>query len=493
MEFNRFSSRKGSCDSDGEINERSEYVNPFGTSNRRAHPQPASASTGAGTLRTRASRIPLSVEEAQQLQRRQQPGSSSGSEPAKPVFLSKAQRAQLALEQRQREAAEVRQRRDSEVRAFQRGSPADADATDAGERRERRAPRRRSRSPEHSAPVGRAATHRAPEHSALVGRAGTDGSGDRVLTELERQAIRQRYLAGDTTAGRRQHRQQGGRRVVFEWDAAEDTSRDISDLYERRALPPPRTSAGAAGILDDRHWSAKSLGEMRDRDWRIFREDFGISCKGGAVPQPLRSWRESAVPEAILHAIADIGYVEPTPIQRQAIPVGLQRRDLIGLAETGSGKTSAFLVPLLANIVSMPPAAANDGPYALVRAPTRELALQIDAEAHKFARRLGVRSVSIVGGHDIEAQAQQLRRGAELVIATPGRLRDVLERRMLVLGRCGHVVMDEADRMIDMGFEDDVNFILDALPPRSERPRQTTMFSATMPPPVERLARKYLA
>ncbi|KAJ1885363.1 hypothetical protein LPJ66_010152, partial [Kickxella alabastrina] len=154
MEFNRFSSRKDSCDSDGELDERSEYMNPFGTSNRKAHPQPtsASASAGAGTLRTRASRIPLSVEEAQQLQRRQQPGSSSGSEPAKPVFLSKAQRAQLALEQRQREAAEVRQRRDSEVRAFQRGSPADADATGAGERRGTRAPRRRSRSPEHSAP-----------------------------------------------------------------------------------------------------------------------------------------------------------------------------------------------------------------------------------------------------------------------------------------------------------------------------------------------------
>ncbi|PIA13216.1 P-loop containing nucleoside triphosphate hydrolase protein [Coemansia reversa NRRL 1564] len=151
----------------------------------------------------------------------------------------------------------------------------------------------------------------------------------------------------------------------------------------------------------------------------------------------------------------------------------------------------------------------GDGPYALILAPTRELAQQIESETHKFARRLGFRSVSIVGGHDIEQQALALRHGAEIIIATPGRLRDCIDRRVLVLNQCTYVVMDEADRMVDMGFEEDVNFILDALPVSNTKPedyeenadsgiaekfkyRQTTMFSATMPPIVERMARKYL-
>ncbi|KAJ2713129.1 mRNA splicing protein prp28, partial [Coemansia spiralis] len=214
----------------------------------------------------------------------------------------------------------------------------------------------------------------------------------------------------------------------------------------------------------------------------------------------------SNIPRQILQAVEDIGYREPTPIQRQAIPIGLQNRDLIGIAETGSGKTASFLIPMLAFIMTRPPLDERNmgnGPYALIMAPTRELAQQIESETQKFARRLGYRSVSIVGGHDIEQQAFALRHGAEIIIATPGRLRDCVDRRVLVLGQCTYVVMDEADRMVDMGFEEDVNFILDALPVSNVKPedhadndrfeyRQTTMFSATMPAAVERLARRYL-
>ncbi|GAA5976087.1 hypothetical protein JCM10908_005382 [Rhodotorula pacifica] len=281
------------------------------------------------------------------------------------------------------------------------------------------------------------------------------------------------------------------------------------------------------GALDERHWSEKSLAEMRDRDWRIFREDFSISARGGHIPMPLRSWDESQIPQQLLEAIETIGYKEPSPIQRQAIPIGLQNRDMIGIAETGSGKTAAFTIPMLSYIARLPPLSDENrskGPYALVLAPTRELAQQIESETNKFCRVLGYKCVSIVGGKAIEDQQLSMRDGAEIVIATPGRLKDCIERSVLVLSQCTYVVMDEADRMVSLGFEDVLNFILDSLPVSNLKPdsaeaedaekmtmtlsapqgqegevlptlalyRQTVMFSATMPPAVERLTKKYL-
>ncbi|GAA5925639.1 hypothetical protein JCM3775_001461 [Rhodotorula graminis] len=283
----------------------------------------------------------------------------------------------------------------------------------------------------------------------------------------------------------------------------------------------------ARGALDERHWTEKSLAEMRDRDWRIFREDFSIGARGGHIPLPLRSWQESNIPQQVLGAIDSIGYKEPSPIQRQAIPIGLQNRDLIGIAETGSGKTAAFTIPMLSYIARLPPLTEETrsrGPYALVLAPTRELAQQIEAETNKFCRLLGYRCVSIVGGKAMEEQQFNMRDGAEIVIATPGRLKDCIERSVLVLAQCTYVVMDEADRMVSLGFEEVINFILDSLPVSNLKPdtveaedpdkmtttlsapqgqeetvaaslvlyRQTVMFSATMPPAVERLAKKYL-
>jgi len=285
---------------------------------------------------------------------------------------------------------------------------------------------------------------------------------------------------------------------------------------------------------------------MRERDWRIFKEDFNIttkggnipnpirswnitsfSCnieiffkedfnittKGGNIPNPIRSWKESNLPKNILSIIKEIGYDEPTPIQKQAIPIEIENRDIIGVAETGSGKTASFIIPMLVYISQLPPLTEEnmaDGPYALILAPTRELVQQIEEEAVKFAKPLGFNCVSLVGGHAVEGQAFNLRNGAEIVMATPGRLKDCLDNRILVLSQCTYVVMDEADRMIDMGFEADVNFILDQLPVSNIKPdtdesentltnrinktlyRQTVMFSATMPPAVERLAKKYL-
>jgi ATP-dependent RNA helicase DDX23/PRP28 len=143
------------------------------------------------------------------------------------------------------------------------------------------------------------------------------------------------------------------------------------------------------------------------------------------------------------------------------------------LSPSGSGKTAAFVVPMLAYISRLPPLSDENrgrGPYALVLAPTRELAQQIESETNKFCKLLGYKCVSIVGGRAIEEQQFNMRDGAEIVIATPGRLKDCIERHVLVLGQCTYVVMDEADRMVSLGFEDVINFILDALPVSNLKP-----------------------
>lgn len=290
------------------------------------------------------------------------------------------------------------------------------------------------------------------------------------------------------------------KRFHFEWSADDDTSEagvagDVSAPVLRRRAGMDGSERSASGrstmpsILAEKPWSDKTLEEMRPRDWRIFREDYQIQIKGGTdAPPPLRAWRESrCIPPALLDAIDALGYREPTPIQRQAIPVGLQCRDLIGLAETGSGKTLSFVVPMLAHVLRT--TRTHGGPYGLILAPTRELAQQIEVEAHKLARQLGgVRVVSIVGGRDLGEQAHWLGEGADMVIATPGRLQDCLERHMLVLTECRFLVLDEADRMIDMNYEDALHAILDCLPAQ----RTTMLYSATMPPTVDRMARTYL-
>lgn len=263
------------------------------------------------------------------------------------------------------------------------------------------------------------------------------------------------------------------------------------------------------------HWSEKSLADMTERDWRIFREDFDIRIQGGRATLPLRFWVEGGFPGQVVRAIEALGYEKPSPIQRQAIPIGLARRDIIGIAETGSGKTAAFCIPLLCYLVEVPTSildrCADEGPLAAIMAPTRELAMQIDEEFTKLAKFTDFKSACVVGGQSIEDQGFQLRKGVEVVIGTPGRMVDCIENNYLVLNQCNYVVLDEADRMIDMGFEPQVVSVLDAMGGllRSEDEvlaeeqlriaqqgkgfyRTTAMFSATMPPEVERIARKYL-
>ena len=263
-------------------------------------------------------------------------------------------------------------------------------------------------------------------------------------------------------------------------------------------------------------WKNKLLEEMTERDWKIFREDSKISVKGGRVPPPFRSWLESPLPKDLLRAIQKAGYSRPTSVQMQAIPIAMQCQDMIAVASTGSGKTAAFILPILVYIKSLPALTeltAQNGPYALVLAPTRELAIQIESEAKKFCHFCEtIRVCCIVGGRSVDPQAYQLASGAELVVATPGRLADLIDSRITVLEQCFYVVLDEADRMVEMGHEAFVHAVLDAIPASNlksfdeievtaqeqaikegkQRYRITQMFSATMPPSVEKLAKKYL-
>jgi len=481
---------------------------------------------------------------------------------AKPKFMSKAERERLALEKRQKEVEEIQKRREAA-----NGPP--NGASQNGQARSNGASKSTS-----SIPTGPRSMRPDPPSGPSSMRYDRRNGGDMAPPpvpdrkagkrpppeDTEAALIRNRYMGAEqnqsTFSAKKKRKRTTEKKFNFEWNEEEDTSYDYNPIYQQKAeagffgrgrlggFTEEATDAGtrrfiqamierdpesgrirAEQILEmerrrkeeggraqlDKHWSEKKLEHMRERDWRIFKEDFNIATKGGAIPNPMRNWKEAGLPDKLMRIVDQVGYTEPSAIQRAAIPIALQCRDLIGVAVTGSGKTAAFILPLLVYISQLPPlsvANRHDGPYALVLAPTRELAQQIEVEARKFASPLGFNTAVIVGGHSIEEQSFQMQAGAEIIIATPGRLVDCIERRVLVLSQCTYVIMDEADRMIDMGFEEPVNKILDALPVNNEKPdselaedpnamkrglyRQTMMYTATMPTAVERIARKYL-
>lgn len=454
---------------------------------------------------------------------------------ARPVFLTKQQRAEQALLRRQEEVQVQRARGDAMrlglAAAAGRGAMVQPSTRDVGRDGRERHTRDRA-----------------------------GGSG----RDREIELIKQQYLGLNKTE-KKVIKGNDRFKFKFDWDASEDTSRDLNPLYndlheatllfgrgfragidrreqkmacaevEAEALRRSRAADGSrletgterrqaaaratraerydgTDMRIDTHWSEKPLKAMTERDWRIFREDFNIAYKGATsgAALPVRNWDEAALPEPLRRSIDRAGYKTPSPIQMATIPLGLQQRDIIGIAETGSGKTAAFVLPMLVYIMRQPPMKGNpeieaEGPYAVILAPTRELTQQIEEETRKLAQYTEFRVVSIVGGQSIEDQGFALRKGCDIVVATPGRLVDCVERRYAVLNQCNYVVLDEADRMIDMGFEPQVMGVLDAMPSSNLKPenedepleenrvyRTTYMFSATMPPAVERLARKYL-
>ncbi|MGH7465377.1 MAG: DEAD/DEAH box helicase, partial [Longimicrobiales bacterium] len=199
----------------------------------------------------------------------------------------------------------------------------------------------------------------------------------------------------------------------------------------------------------------------------------------------ITTFEELGLADQLLTALTTLGYEEPTPIQREAIPPLLAGRDLLGQAATGTGKTAAFALPLLQLLAENSDA---QPPIALVLVPTRELAVQVAEAIHRYGRELRARVLPIYGGQPIRSQLRALERGVHYVVATPGRALDHIRRGTLALASVRAVVLDEADEMLDMGFAEDLEAILGATPPN----RQTMLFSATMPPRIAALARRQL-
>lgn len=311
-------------------------------------------------------------------------------------------------------------------------------------------------------------------------------------------------------------RAQGGnarKRFQFSWKDEDDTSSPAGTGSTELDYYEPVLAVKKDDILikssrgEEKHWSEKTQEEMSARDWRIFTEDYGISIKLPAASSsnkkkkklyPLRRWDEMTTNEQLKAGVMSLGFEEPTPIQRVSIPYACSSYDLISVAQTGSGKTLGFLVPLLDKLLSLGRLneySKADGPYGVVLVPTRELAQQIETELRRLIRmtRLDIDVVSIVGGKVIADDIKRLSGDrVEIVIATPGRLIDCLERHYLVLNQVQCLVLDECDKMIEMRFKDQILKIKEFIPERRQRECQGLMFTATLGGEIEKVLKEFV-
>ena len=213
------------------------------------------------------------------------------------------------------------------------------------------------------------------------------------------------------------------------------------------------------------------------------REPSGLLCE---------TFEEAGTHEKLLARIKEIGWEKPTPVQQMCLPYSLKGRDVAGFAQTGTGKTGVFLVSIAHRLLSLPERKNKTDragtPLALILAPTRELAMQIDADATALFEGLGVSSIAVFGGIDYDKQARQIREGVDIIVATPGRLKDYFQKKVVSLENCSQFICDEADRMFDMGFIEDVEFFLGKL----SEDTQKLLFSATTNEQVKELAFEYL-
>jgi ATP-dependent RNA helicase DDX5/DBP2 len=232
------------------------------------------------------------------------------------------------------------------------------------------------------------------------------------------------------------------------------------------------------------HPSVTNRTEQEVQEWR---KKNALHIKSRYAPNPIITFEEALYPQYIMDQINKCGFKNPTPIQAQGWPIALRGSDTIGIACTGSGKTLAFILPALMHISVQPKLRPGDGPIALVLAPTRELSVQIYEECQKFARSARINCAVVYGGADKGGQRRELARGCEIVIATPGRLIDFLDMKATTLKRVTYLVLDEADRMLDMGFEPQIRKIVSQIRPD----RQTLLWSATWPPEIQRLGRDF--
>jgi len=286
-------------------------------------------------------------------------------------------------------------------------------------------------------------------------------------------------------------------------------TRDEADTKKRRVVgsssssnPYMQNTYGLGDGLSQIDWSGVKLvpfqklfyqehpmvTKMPSKQVDEFRQKNQISISGTNIPKPIRTFGESSFPPYLVNELKKAGFAKPTSIQAQGWPMALSGRDVIGIADTGSGKTLSYLMPAIVHVNAQPLLSVGEGPIALILAPTRELSQQIEAECVRFGRSSRLRFGCVYGGVPKPPQASALRKGCEIVIATPGRLIDFLQSRVTNLQRVTYLVLDEADRMLDLGFERFVRKICTQIRPD----RQTLCFSATWPKSVENLAKTYM-
>ncbi|ORY81412.1 p68 RNA helicase [Protomyces lactucae-debilis] len=225
--------------------------------------------------------------------------------------------------------------------------------------------------------------------------------------------------------------------------------------------------------------------EQEIQEWRRAKD---VTVTGTDIPKPVTTFDEAGFPTYVLNEVKALGFSAPTAIQSQGWPMALSGRDMVGISATGSGKTISFCLPAIVHINAQPLLAPGDGPIVLVLAPTRELAVQIQVECTKFGQSSRIRNTCVYGGVPKGQQIRDLSRGVEICIATPGRLIDMLESGKTNLRRVTYLVLDEADRMLDMGFEPQIRKIVEQIRPD----RQTLLWSATWPREIQRLANDFL-
>ncbi|KAJ1552613.1 hypothetical protein HK405_010647, partial [Cladochytrium tenue] len=307
--------------------------------------------------------------------------------------------------------------------------------------------------------------------------AGADGDSDEEVYRVAKQA--------DAAAARSDWR--SGRLVAGVGD--DDEKKDVDPLP-----PVDHSKITYIPIEKELYTEHDAVAGLTEDRVNALRREFDIHVTGATVPRPCFSFAHFGFDEPLMSIISRQGFSEPTAIQKQAVPAALCGRDVLGMAQTGSGKTAAFIWPMLVHIMEQPELTrAEPGPIGLILAPTRELATQIYNEAKKYGKAYSLKVSSLVGGASKGEQFKELRGGGgsggvEIVVATPGRLIDMVKMKATNLRRCSFLVIDEADRMFDMGFEPQVRSICDHVRPD----RQTLLFSATFPKRVEKLARDVL-
>ncbi|KAJ6714134.1 ATP-DEPENDENT RNA HELICASE DBP3 [Salix viminalis] len=299
------------------------------------------------------------------------------------------------------------------------------------------------------------------------------GYGGGSLLGVPRNDFRSGYGSGGGRAGGLGNR--GG------WDRGRD--REVNPFGDDDETEQPFSEQENTGINFDAY------------------EDIPVETSGENVPPAVNTFAEIDLGEALNLNIRRCKYVKPTPVQRHAIPISLTGRDLMACAQTGSGKTAAFCFPIISGIMKMQDqsvqrplrGARTVYPLALILSPTRELSMQIHEEAKKFSYQTGVKAVVAYGGAPIHQQLRELERGVDILVATPGRLVDLLERARVSLQMIKYLALDEADRMLDMGFEPQIRKIVEQMDMPPPGLRQTMLFSATFPKEIQRLASDFLA